>query len=191
MPPGRKDQKPWKREAAQPCVLLHGNGRKKWRLIIDGDSFRSLSSPFLTHGAAAESFSSFLPLPSPIFFSLHLFPPPSSFLPCLCSDLGSSPSIYSFLSPLLPLLPCSCWSLTSLACTKRIHNPSIFPHFIPSCFLHLGVLHLSVRPKRTKRILIVSAYLSVCARHKEGSPLLGAHLELWTVLGEGNMGYEI
>jgi len=128
---------------------------------------------------------------SPIPFPLHLFPPPCSFLPCLCAALGSSLSICSFLSPLLPLLPCSRWSLTSLACTRRIHNPSIFPHFVPSCFLHLGVLHLSVRPKQTKRILIVSAYLSICARRKEGSPLLGAHLELWTVLGEGILGYEI
>lgn len=130
-------------------------------------------SPFLTHGAAAApSLPSYPSPPYILFFSLHLFPPPSSFLPCLCSDLSSSLSICSFLSPLLPLLPCSCWSLTSLACTKRIHNPSIFPHFVPSCFLYLGVLHLSARPKWTKRILIVSAYLSIYARRKEGSPLL-------------------
>lgn len=154
-------------------VLLCGNWRKKGRLIIDGDSFRSLSFPLSHSRGCCCSISSFLPLPypHPLLFSPPL-PPPSFFLPCLCSDLGSSLSICSFLSPLLPLLPCSCWSLTSLACTKRIHNPSIFPHFTPSCFLYLGVLCLSARPKQTKRILIVSAYLSICASCKEGSPLL-------------------
>lgn len=146
-------------------------------------------SPFLTHRAAAESFSSFLPLPSPhpLLLSPPLPPHPPLFRR-LSSDLTSSLSTCSSLSPSLSLLPCS-RTLTSLACTKHIHHLSMSPHLVPPCFLYLGVLQLSVYPNRTKRILTVSAYLSICARCKEGSPLLGAHLELWAVLGEGIMGY--
>ena len=189
MPSGCKDQKPQKREVAHLCVLLHGNWRKKWRLIIDGDNFRSLSFPLSNPQGCCRVllFLSTPPLPPSSSLSTSYLPP---FLPCLSSDLTSSLSTCSFLSPSLSLLPHS-RILTSLACMKRIHHPSMSPHLVPSCFLHLGVLHLSVRPNRTKIILTVSAYLSICARRKEGSPLLGAHLELWAVLGEGIMGYEI
>lgn len=123
------------------------------------------------------------PLPTSSSFSPPL-PPPSSFLPVFAQRSQLLTEHLCFLSPLLPLA----LALVGASRAWLAQSASIIPlyfHFVPSCFLYLGVLHLSTcSPKWTKRILIVSAYLPF-ARRKEGSPLL------WTMdrVREGFMGY--